>query len=187
MKTILVFICALSFTVCAIAQEQGKALEFNEVVQQEGKQGKELYPIIKAWVATTFVNSQKVIQMDDPENGVIICKGVFDYRAPGGFIYRYIDGFVNFTLKVQVRDGRYKVTLSDFNHKSSDSRYGNTWSFGLITNREKFKESGLQDKRYLKTWPDLQETCKTFSEKNITAIKAATSGANPILDKQGDW
>jgi len=187
MNRIIVIICLLIFSLGAFSQEQEKSLEYNEVIQQEGKQVKDLYPVIRAWISTTFINSQKVIQMDDPINGVIICKGGISYRAPGGFTYRYIDGNIDFTLKVQVRDGRYKVTLSDFIHKSSDSRYGNIWSFGLITNREKFKESGLQDKRYLKTWPDLKETCKIFSEETIANIKAATSVSNPILDKQGDW
>ena len=186
MNRILVIFCLLAFSLGTFSQEE-KPIEFDAVIQQEGKQVKELYPIIKAWVATSFINSQKVIQMDDPVNGVIICKGVINYRAPGGFTYRYIDGYIDFTLKIQIRDGRYKVTLNNFNHKSSDSRFGNVWSFGMITNREKFKETGLQDKRYIKTWPDLKETCKVFSEKTIADIKAVTSEDNPILDKKEAW
>ena len=50
--------------------------------------------------------------------------------------------------------------MGDFNHETSDLEWKKTWSFGLITDREKYKEKGMQDKRWTKTWPDLKLKCE---------------------------
>lgn len=188
MKHINHIIIALILFLCPnITKAQGTPLEFSEVINADGKTVAQIYPIVKSWIAISFKSANSVIQMDDKESGVFICKGNFSYRAPGGFTYRYIDGIVEFMLKVQIRDGRFKVTLSDFAHKSLDSMCASTWSFGLITDREKYKESGLQDNRYKKTWPDLQLKCKETSLNTFQGLKDAISGAKPVLDDENDW
>ncbi|MCI5693010.1 MAG: hypothetical protein MR354_08460, partial [Bacteroides xylanisolvens] len=111
----------------------------------------------------------------------------FKYAAPGGMSYRCIDGWVNYTLKIQVRDGRYKVTMGDFNHETSDLEWKKTWSFGLITDREKYKEKGMQDKRWTKTWPDLKLKCEREYMAMIVSLSDATSGKSQILDTNNDW
>jgi hypothetical protein len=156
---------------------QGNSLSFEEVIQGEGKTVKELYTIIKTWVASNFKSANDVIQMDDPESGILICKGNFAYKAPGGITYRYIDGHINFTLKAQVKEGRCKITVSDFIHFSEDLQLTKTWSFGLITDREKYKPTGLQDNRWIKTWSDLQTVSKNQAQEMITSIKGAISNA----------
>ena len=169
------------------AMAQGNPIQCDSVIQEKDKTMAMLYPMIKAWTAVAYKSANSVIQMDDPQNGILICKGVFKYTAPGGMTYRYIDGWVNYTLKIQVRDGRYKVTMGDFIHETSDIQYKKTWSFGLITDREKFKESGLQDKRWTKTWPDLKRTCKMEYFGIIKALSNATSGKSGIIDTSNDW
>ncbi|KAA6321198.1 hypothetical protein EZS27_029126 [termite gut metagenome] len=169
----IVLMCLCLATTFSYAQE--KPLSFEEVVQGEGKTVNELYTIIKTWVASNFKSANDAIQMDDPENGVLICKGNFAYKAPGGMNYRYIDGHVNFTLKAQVREGRCKITVSDFIHFSEDLQWTKTWSFGLITDREKYKPSGLQDSRWTKTWSDLQAISQKKAQEIIASIKEAIS------------
>lgn len=171
----------------SILKAQDSPLEFSEVINAEGKTVAQIYPIVKSWIAISFKSANSVIQMDDKDNGMIICKGNFSYRAPGGSTYRCIDGAVDFTLKIQIRDGRYKVTLNDFTHKSLDIRWSKTWSFDIITNREKYKDSVLQDNRWKKTWPDLQFKCKEFSIKLFKDLNAATSGEKPVIDDENDW
>lgn len=180
----LLFLIIAFFTIGAFAQ--GNPIKFDKVIQAEGKNVSVLYPTIRAWVATTFNSAQDVLQMDDAQNGIIICKGVFDYRAPGGVTFRYIDGWVHYTLKIQVRDGRYKVTMSNFTHEASSLEWKSTWSFGLITDRDKYKEKGLQDKRWTKTWPDLKIKCKAYFNDITTSLQAATSN-NVVLDTEDDW
>jgi hypothetical protein len=184
MKKIVVGMC-----LCVIATwgyAQGNPLSFEEVVQEDGKTTKELYTIIKAWAALNFKSANDVIQMDDSENGILIGKGNFTYIGPGGITYRCIDGHVNFTLKAQVKEGRYKITIGDFTHFTHDLQGAKWWNFGLITDREKYKTEGLPDKRWSKTWPDLQSVCKIKAYEIITSIKDATSGANSVIDTKND-
>ncbi|KAA6348476.1 hypothetical protein EZS27_004076 [termite gut metagenome] len=173
MKKIVVLICLCVAATLGYAQEN--PLSFEEVIQEEGKSAKELYTIIKTWVASNFKSANDVIQMDDSESGILICKGNISYKAPGGMSYRYIDGHINFTLKAQTKDGRCKIIVSDFTHFSEDLQEAKTWSFGLITDREKYKPSGLQDSRWKKTWPDLQTVSKKQAQEIIASIKIAIS------------
>ena len=187
MKKIFLFLVLLLSVLGASAQE--KPLEFSEVIQAEGKSAQELYVIVKAWVATNFRSANAVIQMDDKESGILIGKSYFDYRAPKGMIYRFIDGYISFTLNVQTRQGRYKVTLNDFRHESLDphSYYRSIWSFGLITDRPKFQMTGSQDKRWTSTWPDLKVKCEEHSLRTFEELKKATSGEKPIVDEKNQW
>ncbi len=184
MKRVLFLLLAL-ISLNVMAQE--KPIQCDSVIQAEGKNVSVLYPQIRAWAAMTFNSAQDVIQMEDANNGILICKGAFSYRAPGGMTYRCIDGAVNYSLKIQIRDGRYKVTMSGFTHESFDPSWKSTWSFGLITDREKFKPSGLQDKRWLKTWPDLQQKCVAYFNEIVRSLSMATSENNAIIDTEDDW
>ncbi len=185
MKKILFLMVALVAAVNLMAQDT--PIQCDSVIQAKDKNVDQLYPMIKAWVASSFNSANDVIQMDDAQNGILICKGAFEYKGPGGSTYRYIDGYVFYTLKIQVRDGRYKITMGDFVHKSSDLRYGKTWSFGLITDREKYKEKGMQDKRWTKTWPNLKLRCKMEFFKIVESLSKATSGQTNIIDTEDDW
>lgn len=179
MKKVLILVM-LAFSIGLMAQE--KEIVCDSVVQAQGKTVKEIYPLIKMWVSENFKSAKSVIQMDDPDNGILICKGNFEYKAPGGMTYRVIDGRVDFTLKVQVRDGRYRVSVSGFTHHSEDLKWSDTWSLGLITDREKYEMSGLQDKRWLKTWPNLQTESKVQGYSIIMMIKNAVSTST-----ENDW
>lgn len=181
MKKILILL-VLAFSISAMAQE--KEIVCDSVIQAQGKTVKEIYPLIKMWVSENFKSAKSVIQMDDPENGILICKGNFNYRGPGGATYRAIDGRVEFTLKVQVRDGRFRVTVSDFTHYSEDLRWSDMWHMGLITDREKYKMSGMQDSRWKKTWPDLQTRCKVEGYSMIIMIQNALSKS---ASTDNDW
>ena len=180
----LLFLIIAFFTIGAFAQ--GNPIKFDKVIQAEGKNVSVLYPTIRAWVATTFNSAQDVLQMDDAQNGIIICKGNFSYRAPEGMNYRYADGIINFTLKVQVRDGRYKVTMSDFIHKSTNINGKKFWSAGLITDSDKYSGFGAKDKRWKKIWPSLQLNCDVQFKSITTSLQAATSN-NVVLDTEDDW
>lgn len=172
MKKILILM-ALMLSIGVKAQEM--QIECDSVIQVPGKTAQEIYPLVKVWVAENFKSANSVIQLDAPENGVLICKGSFSYKAPGGSTYRVLDGHVDFTLKIQLKDGRCKITVSDFTHHSDDLRWRDTWSLGLITDREKYKMKGMQDNRWLKTWPNLQSECKVQGYSIIMRIKDATS------------
>lgn len=180
---ILMLFAVLSMSMAA----QEKAIQCDSVIQAQGLDSKAIYQRVKGWVAESYNKASEVIQLDDAEHGVMVCKGNFEYTAPGGATYRYIDGIIRYTLKVQVRDGRFKVSMGDFTHESNDIKYRDVWSFGLLTDREKYKMKGMQDKRWTKCWPDMKSKSMSYFEMICTALNGAMSGQLGVDDGNDNW
>lgn len=172
------------FSLNVMAQE--KPIQCDSVIQAKDKTAEQIYTTVKAWVATSFNSANDVIQMDDPDNGILICKGNFKYDAPGGIMYEPMDGWVSYTLKIQVREGRYKVTMGSFEHEAKPNT-GYNWSLGLITDRERAKAKGVVDSRQKKTWADLKIKCKMEFMKMVISISQATTKNSEIIDTDDDW
>jgi hypothetical protein len=119
----LIFIIYCFFPALCFSQE------YSEVVQIEGKTAQQLYTTAREWFAKTFVSANDVIQMEDPVSGKIIGKGsnhiTESYVVGKGItvMHTKIDWYPNFTLKIEVKDGRYKYELTDIKIKSS-SEFG---------------------------------------------------------------
>nr|DAE85097.1 MAG TPA: hypothetical protein [Caudoviricetes sp.] len=45
----------------------------------------------------------------------------------------------------------------------------------------------MQDKRWLKTWPDLQQKCVSYFNEIVSSLSMATSENNAIIDSEDDW
>jgi hypothetical protein len=76
----------------------------------------ELFNNAREWFAKTYISSNEVIQLEDKEQGVIIGKGIIPVY------YKYMgnntqDGYMNYTISVYLKDGRYKYELTDFSHE----------------------------------------------------------------------
>ena len=75
----------------------------------------ELFSRAREWFAKAFKSSNNVIQMEDKENGKIVGKGLTQVycKSLGG---DRKSGFINFTLSIYIKDGRYKYEITDFYH-----------------------------------------------------------------------
>lgn len=132
MKEKLLFTILFLLSIRVFAQEvqlpinqETKLIEFTGLVTVDTTLTKnELYSKTKEWFAKSFKSANDVIQMDDKEAGIIIGKGNFSDRKSCGII--------NFTLKVQVKDGRYKYWFSNFKHEEVQKG----WSGGLLENEK---------------------------------------------------
>ena len=102
-------------------------ISYTEVVQTtDTNQTKDaLYLKAKEWFVETFKSANNVIQLDDKESGMIQGKGSIKYTYTTLF-----DGYINFTIKLWLKKGKYKYEISNFTHESSA---GSCFSFGLIT------------------------------------------------------
>jgi hypothetical protein len=58
-------------------------INFSAVVPVEGATKDELYARTKLWFANAFTSANDVIQLDDPERGIVLGKGSVE-RAEGG-------------------------------------------------------------------------------------------------------
>ena len=88
-------------------------IHYEEVVNTEGIDANELYLRSKLFIANAYVSSSDVTKFEDKENGIIIVKALFPH-AHNKFINR---GRVTYTLKIEVKDNRYKYTITDLRYK----------------------------------------------------------------------
>lgn len=93
--------------------------EYSEVIQVEGKSTDQLYSSAREWFALTFNSANDVLQMDDPVAGKLIGKGSIhlseSYVAGKGLtaVPITLEWYPSFTIKVEVREGRYKCDVTD--------------------------------------------------------------------------
>jgi hypothetical protein len=90
--------------------EKGEVV-YTEIVKIDSTDSKELYVKAHEWFANTFNSAQNVVQLDDKDAGTIIGKGVFEFDETVMVVW------VNFTIEIQTKDGKYKYTLSNFIYK----------------------------------------------------------------------
>jgi hypothetical protein len=116
--------------------------------------------------------------MDDENSGILVLKALFDYVSPK--YPKHYSGVINYTLKIQVRENRYRVELSDFIHTSE---MGGENSFGLITdkNRTSFR-FGLQ-KAELQINEDIRDVTKLHAERLMNSLE---NGIKAIIEND-NW
>jgi len=164
MKSLFFFILTLVFFNSGFCQNP---VSYSNVINiEDNSSSVNLYSNIKTWIALNYVSAQNVIQMDDENSGVLVVKALFDYVSPKH--PNYYSGVINYTLKIQVREKRYRVELSDFIHASE---LGGENSFGLITdeNRTSFR-FGLQ-KAELQINEDIRQVTKLHAESLMNSIE----------------
>lgn len=92
-----------------------KKVNYSEVVTVDSSSKKDvLYGKSKLWFANTFKSSNNVVQLDDKENGIILGKGTIIKNEVKGLTN--IRKTWNFTIKIQVKDGKYKAEIYDINY-----------------------------------------------------------------------
>jgi hypothetical protein len=97
-------------------------VSFDKVISIDSTDSEELYSRALILFSENFVNADKVIDLKDPTSGTVIGKGLDYVYTDMGFIG------VNkltlyFTLKLQVKDQRYRYTITDIYLKNTPSQY----------------------------------------------------------------
>jgi hypothetical protein len=91
-------------------------ITYSEVVYVDSLANKqELFSRVREWFAKAYQSSTNVIQMEDKERGKIIGKALMQvyHKALGS---NYPSGYINYTISIYVKDGRYKYEVTDFHH-----------------------------------------------------------------------
>ena len=70
----------------------------------------ELYSRAREWFAKTYKSAQNVIQMDTKDK--IVGKALMQVYYKGGDY-----GYINYTISIYLKDGKYKYEITDFYHK----------------------------------------------------------------------
>lgn len=91
-------------------------ITYTEVVFVDSLSNKlELYSRAREWFAKAYKSSTNVIQLEDKESGKIVGKALMQvYQKVYGTDYP--SGYINYTISIYIKDGRYKYEITDFHH-----------------------------------------------------------------------
>lgn len=156
-----------------------------EVVQVEGASPTALYTAARTWFATEYTSANDVIQMDDPEAGVVVGRGQFTFST-GKLMTVCYTGPVTYTIKVEVREARYKVEVTDFVHEVAIGN-ATTCALGLVTSAAEHSSTGIDKGFNNKVWSQVQEAAKVHGGETIASLRGAMSKANKPATQDADW
>ena len=134
MKIFFLFMGALSifFMGCAgmepIPEED---LTFNRVVEVPGITKDKLYDQTKMWIAENFKSAKSVIEYDSRESGTIVGNGNIKYPCTGLDCVAKHDWRVHFTMKVDTKDEKFRLTFSNL-RLSWPPSYNSTFGYQRI-------------------------------------------------------
>lgn len=136
-----------------IFPEVDGAIIYSEVITVDSSIKKEeLFNRAKAWFVDNYKSANDVIQLQDKDAGVIIGKGIFDAGYNLGMMVGYDIVHVSHTVKIYVKDGKFKYEIVDLSGKyyETPTRYssggqrempiGNIVTPGNKKNYKKFLE-----------------------------------------------
>ncbi len=168
MKKILSLIVVCCFAIMGYAQ---KPLSFSTVIYEDSVDAQSLYNLTKNWMAHTFEGFNNFLEQSGKE---ITGKGKLTF--PTTLLYSSIKGHIEYSLNVQFKDGRLKLTMGSFTHIPELVAYFNN-DMGVLVDSlpEKLDDIGIKGanrkgcyKYYFKHGVPL---CKTEFDKLAADLK----------------
>lgn len=141
------------------AQAAEEPLEYQKVIEVPGASASEIYNRSRTWFAEAFVDSGAVLEIEDKATFLLMGKGKTPCSHHPSTLGIRDPGSLRFTIKVEAKDGRARISLARFDHSSE------TDSFGILTTSETPHEYG-EFRIYRRSWDDL----KAQAESRALAI-----------------
>ena len=170
MKFLNILIFLLFSTI--IYGQSSEAIKYMEVVELDStRTAKNLYSQARMWFAETYRSSKDVIQLEDKENGRIIGKGNIKYESNIFVGSTGTRGWINYTISISVKDGKYKYEITNFMHEGNSLNSQGAFSFDLITtDKECPKEVGNKNWRN-KVYIDIKKQIELKTNTIISSLK----------------
>lgn len=136
----LFFTCILLVsTIMCFAQ---KPLTFTKVIQKDGFTAQQLYDATKNWFVRTYVDSRAVLKYEN-SGKELTGNGNIPFKT--NMIFSSIEGHIKYLIDVQFKDGRLKLTLSDFRHDPiHEALYNNHLGVLVDSLPKDLKEIGIE-------------------------------------------
>lgn len=161
-----------------IFPQTGGIVIYTDVVQIDSAKKEELFNRAKAWFVSEYKSANDVLQMQDKDAGIIIGKGMFKAGLNMGIMVGYQIVDVYHTVKIYIKDGKYKYEITDLNGKyySSPSKYSsggfNDMPIGNVT-------IPMNKKNYRKFLESIDESIKSIiSSLKLAMSKSLTGNTN---------
>jgi len=127
--------------------------ELNKVVEVENMSKDEIFVKSMEWFSRTFKESKSVIDYQDKEAGKIIGNGAITH-----FFNLIVNGQVKFSVKIEAKENRSRITLSNFSSK-------------IIGTSGPAVDGALMQGEYNKALPKLE----VLMDEYATYLKSASS------------
>lgn len=135
MKIILLSsIIAISLSGCISAESLQKKQDiayknslktYNEVVELNGFNKKQIFDYSKQWIAQSFNSANSVIQYSNENEGKIIGKGNIKFPCTGYIeCSAYANNKIQFTLTIDVKDDKARLSFDDLGIYAPPGVYG---------------------------------------------------------------
>lgn len=138
----LVFVVIFAVTGCGMSTTRYVPVEVAKVINAPDKSQKEIYDKARQWFSHYFVSGKSVIDYEDPTTGVIIGNGKADIGSDFMGVIAY---GIDYTIRVETKDGRFRVLTNIIKHTNTDSTYG-TYDVATPSSDRKTKAKQHVDK-----------------------------------------
>ena len=101
-----------------------------------------------------------------------------------GLSYVWTEGFINYKINNQIREGRFKVTITNFQLKCKENNYGER--IGILTVAEESNYTGLGKKQCNEVWNDMKTKVQGISESWFKSFETIDF-SNYKQDTSDDW
>ena len=171
------------FQITLISTYAQEPLSFEKVIKADSIDKNTLFASINDWFASSYNSSDDVLKMVDKEAGIIIGKGNFDFLNTTKSRFSCYHGYIKYTLKVYVKDNRYKVVIGDFIHFAGPDKPA-MCNLGTITDLDVYATSGMA-KKYLdfqnEAWSNSKLAAEVYSLEIFNILEEKTSNTGLAL------
>jgi hypothetical protein len=99
-----------------------KPLKYEDIINVPNIEKKKIYLRSRIWFHKSFVDDKAVLSFSDFENGILIGNGTF--RAS-------IGGYVKFSIRIYIKDNKYKYVFDGLVHDDVYIKQGTTIDEGM--------------------------------------------------------
>ncbi len=168
------------------AHFESRPYEFVMVVSAEGLTKDQLYNAAADWFGETFAAAKNIIEVQDREAGRIIAKPSFRYEPTVFESVARIRGIVHYSVKVEVKDGRFRYTIGDFVHEGSQVEKQMPLSFQLLTTDVEcpysFNPADISPLARQQTWDHLKRVARNEAALLVSSLKLRMANAGTNKD-----
>ena len=181
MKRILIVILfCIGGTLFAQAQEK---ISYSEVIKVDSTKAENIFVTIKEWLSMEFEKGNNAVELQDKEAGLIVINASSSYKySKGGLSYTWANGCVEYKINIQIRDNRFKVTITNFVHKGATG----SDHLGVLTTAEE-PDVKWGKKNYTNVWKDLKVQVEKMAQVWFLAFKTIDFKNFDKDTSEDDW
>ena len=146
-------------------------ITYKDVVQTTGEKS-ELFVRAIGWVNSFYVNPADATKVRNPESGIIDILHRFRLTYQDDAGVQRDAGMVSYTLLLELRDGRYRYTLTNFTLRQASRFPVERWL-------------DKTDRAYNPSWDDYLNQVDAFAKSLINSLKTTMEPEEVI--KEEEW